>query len=387
MAKSITVSNKPWSDFKQSDYTLEQWYAACLVHLGQGPPTSKSDCKLPVREPDGTLNRNGVHAAAGALAGARGGVDLPPEARAAAIKKIISLYASMGEAAPESMTGVMHADVESFLASFGITAPSEVDKFLAHFGIKGMKWGVHRDPSGTHGGGGDSQGAKSPYSKRQDKKIPPGSIRQSVGPGGKKVFLMKQNDGSWRETYFSEDQRKLMKAEGKPAHELSNAELRAVTERKRQLDEYNRMFNPTPQQKTELQTKVERLQLEKQYRDLQAALTPPKVNHVKTFTNSVSKGFNAFRAVDKVLGGNLSKGISRRLGLEPPLSTVQKLKARNEFLAAHKKNVELTADLARLADLHSATLDPPSLAPKRFRKSAGRHRQLRVGETLLQVPN
>ena len=64
------VSNRPWGRFLESDYTLQQWYRACLIHLHDGPPTAKSQCKLPVREPDGTLNRNGVHAAA-ALAGDR----------------------------------------------------------------------------------------------------------------------------------------------------------------------------------------------------------------------------------------------------------------------------------------------------------------------------
>jgi len=37
------------------------------------------EVKFPVREPDGTLNGNAVHAAAAALAGARGGVKASPE--------------------------------------------------------------------------------------------------------------------------------------------------------------------------------------------------------------------------------------------------------------------------------------------------------------------
>lgn len=34
----------------------------------------------------------------------------------------------------------------------------DAEDFLAHFGVKGMKWGVIRDPSNSHGGakGGDS---------------------------------------------------------------------------------------------------------------------------------------------------------------------------------------------------------------------------------------
>ncbi len=68
------VSDKPWSKFSESDYTPEQWYEACLIKPPKSEYTAKAQVKLPVREPDGTLNRNAVHAAAAALAGARGGV-------------------------------------------------------------------------------------------------------------------------------------------------------------------------------------------------------------------------------------------------------------------------------------------------------------------------
>lgn len=99
----MPFSNKPWGQFKESDYTLEQWHHACLIHLHQGDPTSKEQCKLPVREPDGTLNRNGIHAAAAALAGARGGVDAPTDEKKAAARKLIRLYREMGEEPPASI--------------------------------------------------------------------------------------------------------------------------------------------------------------------------------------------------------------------------------------------------------------------------------------------
>ena len=81
--------------------TLEQWARACLIKPER--PTSKAMCKLPVREPDGTLNRNGIHAAAGALAGARGGVNAPPEQKRAAARKILGYYRELKEDAPESL--------------------------------------------------------------------------------------------------------------------------------------------------------------------------------------------------------------------------------------------------------------------------------------------
>ena len=48
----MAVSDKPWGNIKESDYDLEQWHRACLIHLHDGDPTSKEQCKLPVREPD-----------------------------------------------------------------------------------------------------------------------------------------------------------------------------------------------------------------------------------------------------------------------------------------------------------------------------------------------
>jgi HK97 family phage prohead protease len=58
-------STKPWSDFKQSDYTPEQWKRACLIVKGDG--STKDQCSLPVKEPDGTYNVHGIAAAASRL--------------------------------------------------------------------------------------------------------------------------------------------------------------------------------------------------------------------------------------------------------------------------------------------------------------------------------
>lgn len=123
------VSEKSWGDIKESDYTVEQWHSACLIHQHTGPPTSKAQCKLPVKTPGGSVNRNGVHAAAAALAGARGGVNASSEEKARAKRAIKRLYSQLGEEAPDSM--------EQNSVKVG-------EEFIEHYGVKGMKWGVRR---------------------------------------------------------------------------------------------------------------------------------------------------------------------------------------------------------------------------------------------------
>lgn len=85
LAAKETVSNTPWSNFTEADYTLEQWRRACLI-ASSSSTENKGDYKLPVREPSGVLNRNGVHAAAGRIGQVQGG------GKEAAAKKLVSLY-------------------------------------------------------------------------------------------------------------------------------------------------------------------------------------------------------------------------------------------------------------------------------------------------------
>lgn len=99
----VAVSDKPWSDFTEADYTPAQYRRACLVDTGMGDMDSKDRYKLPVREPGGALNRNGVHAAAAALAGARGGMKLTAEQKTKAARALARLYSELGEEPPESL--------------------------------------------------------------------------------------------------------------------------------------------------------------------------------------------------------------------------------------------------------------------------------------------
>ncbi|WP_188188045.1 phage protease [Nonomuraea sp. SYSU D8015] len=99
--RAASVSDTAWSDFSQADYDVDQWHRACLIHTHDGDPDAKSACKLPVREPDGTLNRNAVHAAAARIGQLKG---VTADQKQAAARKLASLYRNeLDEDPPDSL--------------------------------------------------------------------------------------------------------------------------------------------------------------------------------------------------------------------------------------------------------------------------------------------
>ena len=143
------LSEKPWSDYTAADYTVEQWHASCLIHQHEGPPTSKDQCKLPVKTPSGSLNRNGVHAASAALAGARGGVHASSEEKAKAANALVRYYRQMDEEPPASL--LRH---------------SVMNEYIEHHGVKGMKWGQRKSRSAGSGGGPKAKPKRSSDAKK-----------------------------------------------------------------------------------------------------------------------------------------------------------------------------------------------------------------------------
>lgn len=101
----MPISDKPWGNISESDYKdAASFCKASLIDLNKpGAEKVKANCKLPVYEPGGALNRNAVHSAAAALAGARGGTNAPLEEKRKAARKLIALYRELDEEPPESI--------------------------------------------------------------------------------------------------------------------------------------------------------------------------------------------------------------------------------------------------------------------------------------------
>lgn len=102
-----TVSDAAWDGSASRWPSATSYCAACLVDTGTGKRT-KSDCMLPVREPGGAINRNACHAAADALAGARG-TKIPAGQKRAAARKLLAIYRNdLKETPPDSLVALAH---------------------------------------------------------------------------------------------------------------------------------------------------------------------------------------------------------------------------------------------------------------------------------------
>jgi HK97 family phage major capsid protein/HK97 family phage prohead protease len=93
-----SVTDKPW-DGSSSRFTDQEYARSCVLDRGASVSNAKERYSLPVREPDGTLNRNAVHAAAQRIAQ----VSAPGDVVAAAARALVALYRQLGEQPPESL--------------------------------------------------------------------------------------------------------------------------------------------------------------------------------------------------------------------------------------------------------------------------------------------
>lgn len=178
VGRSTTFSDAPWSQFTQADYSPEQWRKACLIHEdpAEGQDQyAKSLCKLPVAEPGGTLNRNGIHAAAGRLYA----VDAPADVKQEAAKKLVSLYRQMEDDPPDSLLSLAGVSRAQYLDD------EEILRYAASSTWTKQDEDKHPRGSGPQGGQFVPKDAakKAPAASHGPPKRPP--PRQRTGPGQK----------------------------------------------------------------------------------------------------------------------------------------------------------------------------------------------------------
>lgn len=101
------LSSRPWDGSASRWPDTASYAASCLINDNTGPRASwtKDKCHLPVKEPgSGDYNRAALGAAAAALAGARGnGMSIPPAAKKAAARKLVSIYRRFKLPIPDSL--------------------------------------------------------------------------------------------------------------------------------------------------------------------------------------------------------------------------------------------------------------------------------------------
>lgn len=145
------ISEADW-DGSSSRFTDEEWCRSTVVHLEEGC-TSKSEHKLPIREPSGALNRNAVHNAAARF----NQVDAPEAELAAARRRLRAAYAELDEDPPEVIAASATPDTFQFPgippqtidAPGWITHPEETSRLRRYWtegaGAAKIAWGAPGD--------------------------------------------------------------------------------------------------------------------------------------------------------------------------------------------------------------------------------------------------
>lgn len=87
-----TISERPFSDFTRASYSPGQWRRACLVD-------TPANAEIPIREPDGTPNRDAILSAPTDLAN----LSIPAPKKEGAARKLVRLHHEIGEDPPANL--------------------------------------------------------------------------------------------------------------------------------------------------------------------------------------------------------------------------------------------------------------------------------------------
>jgi hypothetical protein len=100
----MAISDAPWDGSASNYKDTASYCSACLIDLNpSGQDKTQANCKLPVKMPNGNVNKNALGAAAAALAGARGGVQAPSAEKIKAAKALLRYYSQAQMDPPDSL--------------------------------------------------------------------------------------------------------------------------------------------------------------------------------------------------------------------------------------------------------------------------------------------
>ncbi len=135
---AATTTDRPW-DGSASRFSPKEWAASCLLDRGVGGVNDKSRYALPVREPDGTLNVNAVHAAAGRI----GQVDAAAAAKRAAAVALTKCYGLLGTKPPDHVR-----ELTGNTAGTGTDSVSSVERMVTAGAVEIRSTGTRKTVGG-----------------------------------------------------------------------------------------------------------------------------------------------------------------------------------------------------------------------------------------------
>ena len=214
------------------------------------------------------------------------------------------------------------------------------ERSLKHFGIKGMRWGIRRKV--TSNGTVDKSDAGQPSGKSMSDET---------------AELQKSAD-------FDRAAKAYAKADEKGLQALSNEEIKAITNRIQSEKAFRSLSEP---QQNELQSRVNQLRLEKEYRQLQGELAQKKQSTgKKVVAGLLGAALSAAQKEASDLGKSL---VQDMVGKKKTPTLKDQLKSKNELLRLRKENAELYRDLGSLGAMPSASGTPFRVNPAKVKIS------------------